>query len=334
MMVFDRTRLVMKIERAGRDMVTIFGIACSTMLGLQTAQAQVKLEYKFPEGKKQTYKTTSRVRQLLTFMNNMEKESVIRETKLWSRSVGKRRGDLTLPIEEKVEFLRDEYTFPGGMKLILDSSDPQIKIADQDLTFLGDVFKLESTITYVVVLDDQAKVKAIEGTELLRKKAENLGAPIAREEFQNEIAADRLTRKFEQGIHNFPDILTLTGEPWERAEVLDINGKTFTVRKKYEYRGTEKKGDKTLEKITYKVLEVKYDQDQASKLPVKVIKSDLKVESSDGTILFDRQEGHVVNASAKIRVKGNMTYSGGGVDQTAPFDLNVESNTQLQPEVK
>ena len=70
-------------------------------------------------------------------MNNMEKESVMRETKVWTRSVGKRRGDSTLPIEEKVQFLRDEYTFPGGIKLTLDSSDPKIKIDNHELTFLG-----------------------------------------------------------------------------------------------------------------------------------------------------------------------------------------------------
>jgi hypothetical protein len=125
-----------------------------------------------------------------------------------------------------------------------------------------------------------------------------------------------------------------TGEPWERTEILEINGKTFTVRKKYEYRGTEKKGDKTLEKIGFKVLEVKYDQEPMGKLPVKVVKSDLKVESSEGTILFDREEGHVVSSSDKIRIKGNMTYSGGGVDQAAPLDLNFDANTQLQPATK
>ena len=131
----------------------------------------------------------------------------------------------------------------------------------------------------------------------------------------------RLKAKFEQAIHNFPDVPARTGEPWERTEILEINGKTFTVRKKYEYRGTEKKGDKTLEKISSKVLEVKYDQDPKGKLPVKVVKSDLKVESSDGTMLFDREEGHVVSASDRIRIKGNMTYSGGGVDQTGAVRL-------------
>jgi hypothetical protein len=324
----------MTVRRAGTRVVATLGMACLVALWSQKVGAQVKLEYKFPEGKKLTYKTTSRVRQVLSFMNNQEKESILRETKIWTRSVGKRRSDSTLAIEEKVEFLRNEYTFPDGIKMTLDSSQPKIKADNRELAFLGDVFKQESAIAYTVVLDKETKVKAIEGTEKLKEKAEKLDDPIAREEFQNEIGTDRLKTKFEQAIHNFPDVLARTGEPWERTEILDINGKTFTVRKKYEYRGTEKKGDKALEKIGFKVFEVKYDQEPMSKLPVKVVKSDLKVESSEGAILFDREEGHVVSSSDRIRIKGNMTYSGGGVDQAAPFDLNVDANTQLQPATK
>ncbi len=258
----------------------------------------------------------------------------MRETKVWTRSVDKRRADSTLPIEEKVEFLRDEYTFPGGVKLTLDSSDARLKIDDPELKFLGDVFKLESAIAYAVVLDGQGKVKTIEGTEQLIEKAKNLDSPSASEEFQTEVGTDRLKAKFEQAIRNLPDVPARTGEPWERTEILEINGKTFSVRKKYEYRGPEKKGDKPLEKISSRVLEIKYDQDPKSKLPVKVVKSDLKVESSDGIILFDREEGHIVSANDSIRIKGNMTYSGGGVDQSGAFDLTVDTSTQLQSATK
>jgi hypothetical protein len=307
------------------------GLVCLTLVYSQHAQAQVKLEFKFPEGKRLTYKTTSRVRQLLTFMNNMEKESVLRETKVWTRSVGKRRADSTVPIEEKVEFLRDEYTLPGGTKLTLDSSDPNLKIDDPELKFVGDVFKLQSALAYTVVLDGQAKVKAVEGTEQLKEKAQKLNSPLASEEFQNEIGVERLKVKFEQAMHSFPDVPARIGEPWERAELLEINGKTFSVRRKYEYRGIEKKGDKPLEKISSKIVEIKYDRDPDGKLPVKVVKSDLKAESSDGTVLFDREEGHIVSAGDRIRIKGSMMYSGGGVDQTVPFELNFDTNTQLQP---
>ena len=148
------------------------------------AQAQVKLEFKFPEGQNLTYKSTTRTRQVLT-LNGMNRDSVLRETKLCSRSVGKRRDDSTLPIDEKVQFLRAEYTLPDGTKLTLDSSDPNIKIDNPQLAFLADVFKLEDTITYTVVLDKQSKVKAIEGTEKLKEKAEKLTDSIAREEFQH-----------------------------------------------------------------------------------------------------------------------------------------------------
>jgi hypothetical protein len=67
---------------------------------------------------------------------------------------------------------------------------------------------------------------------------------------------------------------------------------------------------------------------------VKVVKSNLKVESSDGTILFDREDGHVVSVNDKVRIKGEMTYSGGGVEQSGPFDLTFDTNMQLKPAAK
>ena len=265
---------------------------------------------------------------------NMEKASVMRETKLWTRSVGKRRHDSTLPIEERVQSLRVDYTFPSGHKLTLDSNDPKIKIDDPELKFLGDVFKLECGVTYTVVLREQAKVKSIDGNKELKEKAEKLADPIVREEIQSQFSADRLKRKFEQAIHNLPEGPARTGESWERHEILEINGKTFTVRRKYEYRGTEKNRDKSLEKISHKIVEVKYDQDPMGKLPVKVVKSELRVESSEGSMLFDRENGHVISASDKIRIKGEMTYSGAGVEQSGPFDLTFDTSTQIQPASK
>ena len=219
-------------------------------------------------------------------------------------------------------------------RLTLDSSDPNIKIDNPQLAFLADIFKLENKIAYTVLLDKQFKVKAIEGTGKLKEKAEMLADSIAREEFQHALGVDRLKTKFEQALRILPDVPAHAGESWERTELLEINGKTFTVRKKYEYVGTEKKGDKILEKISQKVLDVKYDTDAKDKLPLKVVKSGLKIQSSEGTILFDREEGHIASASQKIQFKGNMTFSGAGVDQTGEFDLNFDTNTQLQPPAK
>jgi Family of unknown function (DUF6263) len=319
---------------AAISMTVMLGVVSQSMLWSPTVQAQIMLESKFPEGKALTYKTTSRTRQLLTLMGGMERVSVLRETKLFTRSVGKRRDDSTLPIEETIQFQRAEYTVPDGIKLTLDSSDPNIKIDNPQLAFLAELFKLESAIAYTVVLDKQLKVMGVEGTEKLKEKAEKLADSIAREEFQHAIGVERLKTKFEQALRILPDIPAHAGESWERTELLEINGKTLTVRKKYEYVGSEKKGEKTLEKISQKVLDVKYDIEAKARLPLKVVKSDLKIQSSEGTILFDREEGHVASASQKIQFKGNMTFSGAGVDQTGEFDLNFDTNTQLQPPAK
>ena len=314
-------------------MIATFSSSGSIAFCAQADQAQVKLEYKFPEGRTLAYKTTSRVRQVMTFMGT-QIESVKRETKEWSRSVGKRRGDSTLAVEEKVQSLRVDYTLPGGIKLSLDSRNPNIKIDNKQLAFLGEVFELESTIAYLVIVDKDIKVKAIEWAEKLREQVEKLADPIAREEFENEISADRLKVRFEQEVHRLPDVGIRSGEPWERTELLEINGKSMSARKKYEYGGTEKKGDRTVEKISAKVLEVKYDMDRKDALPLKVVKNDLKVESSDGTILFDRENGYVVSASERVRMKGEISLSGAGVEQSGEINLTFECETQLQPPAK
>ena len=44
------------------------GVACLVLSWLETAHAQVKLQYKYPEGKKLSYKRSDKTRQLLTSM--------------------------------------------------------------------------------------------------------------------------------------------------------------------------------------------------------------------------------------------------------------------------
>ncbi len=124
---------------------TALGLARPSVAAPDKAQTQVTLECKFPEGQRLSYKTTSRARQLLRFMG-VDVESVKRETKDWSRSTGKRRDDSRLPVEEKVQNLRVEYTLSGGIKLTFDSTKPPTKIDHPQLAFLGDVFRFETRL--------------------------------------------------------------------------------------------------------------------------------------------------------------------------------------------
>jgi hypothetical protein len=298
----------MRIRRAGVGRVAAVGVGLLALVGSQAAQAQVKLEYKYPEGKTLTYKTTTKTHQILT-INGMEIPTDAEEMVVGSQAVGKRRGDSSLPITSKVESLRAELALPGGINITFDSSDPNAKIENEQLAFLAEVFKLASEIAYTVVLDEQNKVKAVEGTEKILEKADKL-SPQGRDAIRTRLQADKLKTQFEQSHRNLPDVLARPGEPWERDETMDIGGgQTLAFHKKYEYAGTEKKGDKTLDKITSKATEVKYSMDPDSPSPLKVTKSDLKIDSSDGTILFDREQGCIVEAHGKTRIKGSMTDS-------------------------
>ena len=322
----------MRIRRAGRGVVAVLAVACLALAGSQTALAQVKLQYKFPEGKTLKYRTSSNAFQVLMGLG-MEIQSGERRTVVQSQAIGKRRSDSSLPVVVKVESLRADLRFFGGTRLTYDSTKPDPPIADPDFAPLVDVYKLESQVAYTVVLDRQNRVKAIEGTETLREKADKLD-PVSRDQIRSRIEAEPLKVQFEQAHRNLPDGPARPGESWERTEVADFGGQALSFRKTYEYAGTEKKGNTTLDKITSKVLEVKCQIDSHSQAPLKVTKSDLKVDSSEGTILFDREAGLLVESREQTKLKGTMTFSGGGTDTSSQTELNLQSNTQLQSTAK
>jgi len=299
----------------------------------RSSQAQVKLEYKFPEGQKLTYKTTSKTSQVLTLMGQgIETES--KETVVTSSAVGKKRADSTVPVDEKVESFSAELSLPGGMMISYDSKEPQGKIDNPQLAFLVDVYKLVSQIAYTVVLDGQNKVKAIEGTEKLLEKADALNE-MGKQAIRSRLDAQRLKAQFEQSHANLPEVLARPGEPWKRTEKLELGGgQTLTFHKTYEYAGNEKRGNASLEKINVKTTEVSYAMDPNAPSPLKVSKSDLKVESGTGKILFDREGGHVVTSNGKIHIKGSMTFTAAGQEIPGELDLTIESDTEQQPTVK
>jgi hypothetical protein len=324
----------MLARRARLTFIPGFGLALLALLWPGAAQAQVKLEYKFPESKSIKYKANSKIKHILT-LAGQEFETRNDETIIKSRTVGTKRADGGLPIEEKVESLRIDLAVPGDINVTYDSTDPNSKIDNPALEFLTEAFKLAAETTYTVILDGSSKVKAIEGAEKLREKADKL-SPEARDVIRGNLETDRLKMEFEQELGNVPDIVARPGETWERTEIGDIgSGQRLHFQKKYEYLGTEKKGDKTFDKIGAKVNKVELKQDPAVNAQLKVLGGDLKVESSEETILFDRDLGRIESAHSKVRLKGeNLKFSVNGMELEGGLDLTIETTTELEPASK
>jgi len=306
-------------------------LASVALVSSSTAQAQVKFEYKFPEGQKLTYKTTETTSQLLKLAGQAF-ESDAKETELTSWTFGKKRENATQPIEVRIEAYATESSLPGGVTVSYDTKGPTSKISNPQLAYLGDVYKLLSHLDYTVVLDAQNKVKAVEGTEKILAESDKLN-DLAKRTIRDAI--DSHKSEFEEHHGNLPDAPARPGEAWERIDKRPLgNGQTFTFRRRYEYAGTEKRGDATLDKFNVKTSDVKYEMDPSSPSPLKLLKSDLKIESGDGFILFDREAGRVVVSKLKTQVKGSMTLQSGGQEIPGELDWTLDTECELQTGAK
>ena len=313
-----------------RRMLASLVVVCA--LGSVT-QGQVKLEFKPPEGTTERHKSESKVHQIMT-INGMDIETNADQGVIATTSYGKRQADGTLPVEIGLDSIKIKMTLPGGIELNLDSADKDPKVELPQFAFLADMFKAMRGTTYTVVLDSKNDVKFVEGTEKNLTRVADL-PKAATDALKSRFDPDRIKREYEQVHRIFPEGLVREGEPWERTETSDIGaGQTLTFKKQYEYKGTVKKGEKTLDKIAVKSLEVTYKMEPNAESPAKVTKSDLKVESSDGTILFDREAGTFVERSDKTRMKGDMSLSVGGMDLTAKLDLTLDSTTTVEKSAK
>lgn len=309
-----------------RDAFAIAALLVAT--AVTPARAQVKLEHKFPEGRKLTYSSGLKIHRMLT-VAGMEFPTDVDQVVVIARTIGSRAADGSLPVREKIESFRAELTLPGNIRVAFDSKDGKLETDEKQLEFLGDVYRFIPGIEYTVVLDAQNRVKAIEGAEKIQEKAEKLD-PRVRDALRSRLSAEKLRTRFEQELQILPDVLARSGEPWERTMLTEVVDMELELRQKYDYIGTVKKNDRELDQISVRTIGAAYRDDPNSQTPSKVTKADLKVESSEGTILFDRMTGRIVSAKEKFHLKGTMTFSAQGQEFPGELDATVETNQELQ----
>lgn len=312
-----------KAVRASTLVVAVLGSAVS-------APAQVKLGFKFPENKDFSYVETVKVDQTLTLAG--QEVPTKSEQSVRSRSsVGAKRDDGSIPVKRTIEALKVQLDLPMGINLTIDTEDKGDPPAGElpQLKPIRDVIKALAGATYTVVMDPSGKVAAVEGAEQA-VKVDDLDQMVA-DQIKKRFDADRLKRETAEEYGVFPDSLLRKGEPWDRTETQDLGGgQTLTYQKQYEYQGTVDQGGKALDKISVKVNTVSYAMEPNPGFPLTVDKSDLKIDSSDGSILFDRELGQIVSNHLKMRIVGDMTFTANGQNVPAKLDLTMETDSELK----
>lgn len=315
---------------------TIAGCAALLALGLGgLAHGQVTLSYKFATGSDVVYRTDVDVDQTLT-INGQAVPTKSKQVVRTRQTVGEARPDGSIPLLQTIESLKTELELPGGIQMSVDTEDNAPAPADElpQLRPIREAVRALDGATFTIVVGPDGKVSGIEGSETAIK-AENLD-PMIKESLQARFDASVLKRDAAQEIERFPTILVRPGETWEKTEVMDLgSGQTLTFRKQYEYAGTVEKDGKTLDRVTAKDLSVTYAMVPNPALPVTVDKSDLKIESSTGELLFDREKGQPVSSSGKVHITGTLDMTLNGQALPAALDLTMSMSTsQEEPAAK
>jgi hypothetical protein len=301
------------------------GIAALAMGLALPALAQVKLELKRQEGKRTTL-TTVRVDQKLT-LAGMELPTKAEVSTRVSSLTGPPAADGTYRAAITTEAIRFALEAPGGIKLDYDSDGADVKNDNPMLDAILDRFRALKGKTYTLVLGKDGKVAAVEGVEKILETA----PPAAAAGLKADLDPERIKKGAHQELALFEPGPVKKGDQWLRTEVDSIGeGQTLTFERYYEYQGTVEKDGRTLDRIGIVAQSVKFGTDPDSPAIAKVTASDLKVNGSLGTLLFDRARGEVVERTDSVRIGGTVTISVNGMELPGTLDLALETTSSTR----
>lgn len=290
------------------------------LMFVSVASAQVTLKMKYPEGTKYSTQTEATTSQTLTLVGmDIETKSTTFVTSV--KSIGKRAADGNLKVEEKVKSMQSEISLPGGLSITFDSANPNKPAAVPQLEPILTVFRTICDHPVTVELNSKDKITSV---KLPEGEFEKLP-----EEARDRFTSETLVKSGEQAIDFLPDGPVKKGDTWERSGENNLGaGQKLSFRTKFEYAGTVEKDGVTLDKITGKAFEVNYSVDGNPML--QVTKSDLKVEESETTYLFNREEGYIVSKTSKTRLVGPLTLVINNMELPGKVDLTMEEKSSRQ----
>lgn len=284
--------------------------------------AQISFELKYPEAAKRTVRFNRKSHQVLK-LAGQDIETKSTSSMLIASTTGKRQADKSLRIESKITEWLVDLNLPGGVKLSFDAANPNRKAENPAFEPILTLLRAQLLNTPALVLDKDNKVASME----FRADAEKDLDPALKGTFNSKHA--KLAAQ--QSIDRFPAKPVKKGDKWEREETLNLEaGQIMTLSKTYEYKGTVVKAGRTMHEISVVTTAVKYENDPESPSPLKLSKSDLKVAESKERLLFDIENGLIVEHTDVLRIKGDLALVVNGMDLAGSVDLTLSSDTTVE----
>lgn len=289
-----------------------------------SAQAQVTLKHKFPDGRTSTVEAEVKTSQTLN-LAGMELKSGSVQTVTVTTTNGQRADDGTLVVKNKIVALKAEVTLPGGTELAYDSAKPDADPPGTQFDFLLDVFKATAKSSWEAVMDQDNRVVAIKGRDAVYADLPET----VREAMKAQVDPEYLKTVGNDELAKLPSKPVSPGDSWERTNTVKLDsGQKLTFTNEFTYKGGVEQDGKKLERIVSKTTKVEYTADAGS--PLKVLESDLKVAASEGEILFDQALGQAVSQRSKMQITGTLKLEIAGMELPGNLDLTMENNTKLK----
>ena len=208
----------------------------------------------------------------------------------------------------------------GGSKIAYDTTR-----ADYPKNALSDFFGSLKDAEFTATLDEESKVRKVEGCDEFIKKlsADN---PTLGPMLTHLLNDDSLRAMTEMSFAGLPDRRVQPGDSWTRTSKLDLGAAGQWENKfKYTYRGLAGDLDNISVESTLKYIA---PAAEASGLPFKIKKADLKCTQSNGFVLFDRETGRIVHTEMGLNLEGTLTIEIGGQEQNV--ELSQTQRTTLR----
>lgn len=295
--------------------------------GAATAPAQVEIQHKptYEPGAELRTVAEMKLNQTLV-LAGMNVETAVESFTAVKERVGERTAEGKFPVTSEFEYYIINLNTPAG-KYAFDSNSPDASTPVAGLEGLDAMFKALSKAKWVATFNDKPELESI---EFLDDPFSNLD-----DQTKKEVSADRFKQDYVIQLARYPDKAVAVGDKWTRTEESQIGaGQTLTFEKEFEYLGTEETGGRTYDRIGVKSLSVKYAIGAGSPLPLKLDDSDLKIASSEGVMLYDRERQVITNTSEKVTIEGtlNFSISVNGQNQKLPseLELTIESKSNAE----
>jgi hypothetical protein len=181
--------------------------------------------------------------------------------------------------------------------------------------------------TLTVTLDPTGKVTKLEGYEqMIRSAVPSANDPVGRM-IQVVMSEQSVKQALNETFNFLPAKPANKGDTWKRESTVPLGPfGTITTENNYTYQGPGKDGDEIAVKPT-----VSYTPPKAaeSTLPFQIAKGELKMDSAQGTIVFDNKAGKLVRQDLTFTVKGTLTIEAGGKETALELQLEQKIQTRL-----